>query len=1058
MLVAQLTLDPETATGPELGQRVTTARFLASVLGLLGAIVAIAVPFLPVHEHTASLQWPQQGSIADVSAPLVAYAPQQLDLTVPCLAVTRVAAAGGGVVISTVPAEAPSALEKGLVTTVKDGNLDVVLENRPLLTASVAGLTGSSCALRVISTASATTVQLANQKVTVTQDVRPQVTGVYSDLTGAVPAGLSLTATIDTRFSTSPTLLKLIAMGLGAACALGGLLALHSMDSRTRHRASRLLHRRWWRPTMRDAAVIGALAVWHIIGTNTTDDGYLLTMVRASRSSGYLANYYRWLGVPEAPFGWYYEIIDVMSRVSTASPWLRLPALLIGVLTWLTLSREVLPRLGHSVKRNRAAAWTAATVFLAFWLPYNNGLRPEPLIALGVVVTWCAVERSIASERLLPAALALLVSAFTLAAGPTGLICLLPVLAGLKQLLSLVRRRAAQVGWLPTLAPVAAAGLVVLIVIFADQTLAAVLEAVRVRSGRGPNFPWYEELMRYDMLFGPGADGSLARRFPVLVVLLSLVVCTAVILRRRKLPGAPAGPSRRLIITTAGSFGVLVVTPTKWSHHFGAFAGIGAALAALTAVAVGASVLRSGRNRALFLAGLLGTLAFTLTGWNDWVYTARWGIPWFDRAPSLHGIRASAVIIVLATVTAGVALREHLRSSGAATTTGIFRSTKSNQPRLLHSPLALVAGLMVLAEVLSFTKAAVQRGPSYTIASANIAALGGNPCSLANAVQVETQPFSGALPTADGTGNGLEQPRNTGFSARGLPPELDPLTANQKSDTGQAQPSRVGLSPLPAGLEPGRTPVVGSWSSGAQRPASLTTSWYRLPPVAANAPLLVVSAAGIIAGTDIAGIHRNGVSLLAQFGRTSGSVVQQLSEASFLDPQLGPDWRTLRLPLSTAPPGADLVRLQVVDDQLDPLVWAAITQPRIPRLTSLQTAVGAAPALIDWPVGLEFPCLRPFAVHEGIAEMPTVRVLPPGDLAVQATNWQNDFGGGPLGWLDLVAAQQTVPTYLAGDWGREWGSLARFVPYLPQAKPADIGIGSRTVWGMSERGPMLGLR
>jgi len=1054
-VVAHLTLDPDAATQPEVHRPVGRARLLASVLGLLGAFAAIAVPFLPVHERTASLQWPQQSTVADVSAPLVAYAPQRLDLTVPCAAFTGLAAAGGGTVVSTVPAGAPLALAKGLVVSVRNGNVDVAVVNRALLTTSVAGLTGPGCALRLTSTATATTVQLAGQAATVTEDLRPQVTGVYSDLTGAVPAGLSLTATIDTRFSTSPTLLKLIAMGLGAVCAVGAVVALHSMDARARHRASRLLHRRWWRPTTRDVVVIATLTAWHIIGANTTDDGYLLTLARTARSSGYLANYYRWLGVPEAPFGWAYDLIDVMSRVSTASPWLRLPALIMGILTWLTLSREVLPRLGHSVKRNLATAWTAATVFLAFWLPYNNGLRPEPLIALGVIVTWCAVERSIASERLLPAALALIVSAFTLAAGPTGLICLLPVLAGIKPLLALLRRRAAQVGWLPTLAPMLAAGFVVLVVIFADQTLAAVLEGTKVRSARGPNFAWYYELVRYDILFGFGSDGSLARRFPVLVVMVSLVVCTAVMLRRRKLPGAPPGPSRRLIATTAGSFGVLVVTPTKWSHHFGAFAGIGVALAALTAVAVGASVLRSRRNRALFLAGLLGALAFTFAGWNDWVYTARWGIPWFDRAPSLAGIQVSTVIIVLEQGAAGLALFEHLRFTGPVPTT---RATSSTKLRLRHSPLAIVAGLMVLAEVLSFTKAAVQRWPNYTIASANIAALGGHPCSLADAVRVETQPFSGTLATMGGSGNGLEPPGSTGFSTRGLPPELDPMTANQYASSAKTQTARVGLYPLPAGLEPGRTPVVGSWTSGTQRPAQLTTSWYRLPPAAANAPLLVVSAAGTIAGTDTAGIRRDGVSVLAQFGRTSGSTVQQLSTAPLLDPQLGPGWRDLRLPLSTVPRGADLVRVQVVDDKLDPNMWAAITQPRVPQLTSLQAAVGRAPSMIDWPVGLEFPCLRPFAVHNGVAEMPTTRVLPPGALAVAAADWQNAYGGGPLGWLDLVAAQQIVPTYLAGDWGREWGNLARIVPSVPQATPAQIATGSRTVWGMAQRGPMLGLR
>ncbi len=1024
---------------------------LAAVLGVLGALAAIAAPFLPVHEQTAALRWPQQQStVADVTAPLVAYAPARLEMAVPCAAMSGVAASGGGIVLSTVPAGAPDAAKKGLLVSVRGGTLAVDLRGQTLLSAPVAELTGAGCALNLTSTATATTAHLAGRTVTATGDVRPQVTGVYSEVAGATPPGLSLTATIDTRFFTSPTWLKLSAMLLAVVCAVGSLFALHRLDSRTRHRAARLLQRRWWRPTVRDGVVVGTLALWHIIGTNTSDDGYLLTMVRAARSSGYLANYYRWLGVPEAPFGWYYDVIDVMSRVSTASPWLRLPALLIGVLTWLTLSRELLPRLGHSVKRSRAAGWTAAAVFLAFWLPYNNGLRPEPLIALGVVVTWCLVERSIASERLLPAALPLFMSAFTLAAGPTGLICLLPVLAGLKLLLPLVRRRAGQVGWLTTLAPFAAAGLVVLAVIFADQTLAAVQEGTRVRTSRGPALAWFQELIRYGILFGGGADGSLARRFPVLIVMLCLVVSTAVLLRRRKLPGAPAGPSRRLLFTVAGSFGVLVVTPTKWSHHFGAFAGMGAALAALTAVAVGARVLRSRRNRALFLAALLGILAFTVTGQNAWLYTAAWGITWFDRPPSLDGITASSAILVLALIATAVALVEHLRSPESVDAAEASRRTASKRRRLPYSPLALVAGLMVLAEVLVFVKAAVQRWPNHTVASANIKALGGQSCALADDVRVEKQPMSGVLPTVDGTANGLDRRDSVGFGPRGLPRNVDPVTAGLNPD------GVFNRTTLPAGLRPDALPVRGSWVSGEQRSANLTTAWFRLPRSTDGAPLVVVTAAGLIATIDAAGKQRGGVSMLMQFGQTAGSAVQQVSETSLLDPEGGPGWRNMRVPLSAVPREADAVRIRVLDDKLDPTVWAAITPPRVPQLESLQSAVGSAPALIDWPVGLEFPCQRPFAVRNGIAEVPTVRITPPGGgLAVAADQWQDAIGGGPLGWLDLVAKQQTVPTYLSGDWGRDWGSLQRFLPYAPQAASPQLDTGTKTVWGASKRDPML---
>ena len=64
---------------------------------------------------------------------------------------------------------------------------------------------------------------------------------------------------------------------------------------------------------------------WHFVGANTSDDGYILTMARVSESSGYMANYYRWFGTPESPFGWYYDLLAMWAHVTTASVWMRLP-------------------------------------------------------------------------------------------------------------------------------------------------------------------------------------------------------------------------------------------------------------------------------------------------------------------------------------------------------------------------------------------------------------------------------------------------------------------------------------------------------------------------------------------------------------------------------------------------------------------------------------------------------------------------------------------------------------------------------------------------------------
>ena len=61
-----------------------------------------------------------------------------------------------------------------------------------------------------------------------------------------------------------------------------------------------------------DGVVVAVLVWWHFVGANTSDDGYILTMARVSENAGYMANYYRWFGTPEAPFGVVLRPLGVM--------------------------------------------------------------------------------------------------------------------------------------------------------------------------------------------------------------------------------------------------------------------------------------------------------------------------------------------------------------------------------------------------------------------------------------------------------------------------------------------------------------------------------------------------------------------------------------------------------------------------------------------------------------------------------------------------------------------------------------------------------------------------
>jgi arabinosyltransferase A len=347
------------------------------------------------------------------------------------------------------------------------------------------------------------------------------------------------------------------------------------------------------------------LLLWHVIGATSSDDGYNLTIARVSGDAGYTPNYYRFFGTTEAPFDWYQSVLAHVAAISTAGVWMRLPATAAAIATWLIISRCALPRVGRRLANNRVTVWTAGAVFLAAWLPFNNGLRPEPLIAFGVLAVWMLVESSIATRRLWPAAVAIVIAVFCVTLAPQGLIALAPLLVGARAVARIVRSRRAVDGLLAQLAPLAASLALIFVVVFRDQTLATVAESARIKYKIGPTIPWYQDFLRYYFLtVEDSADSSLTRRFAVLAMLLCLFGMLAVLLRRGGVPGMARGPVWRLIGTTAVGLLLLTFTPTKWAVQFGAFAGLAGAVGCVSAYAFSRVGLHSRRNRVAVRTGL----------------------------------------------------------------------------------------------------------------------------------------------------------------------------------------------------------------------------------------------------------------------------------------------------------------------------------------------------------------------------------------------------------------------------------------------------------------------
>lgn len=1056
-----------------VGGDVRVTRWVATIAGLIGFVLSVATPLLPVVQTTATLNWPQGGQLNSVTAPLISLTPVDLTATVPC-SLVRDLPPEGGVILSTGPKKGKDAALNALFVVAHGKRVDVTDRNVVIASASRDQVAGAGCSrIEITSTRAGTFATFVGLTDPAGKplgggfpdpNLRPQIVGVFTDLTGPAPAGLKLSATIDTRFSTTPTTLKLAAMVTAILATIVALVALWRLDQLDGHRMRRLIPANWRTFTLADVAVIFGFVLWHVIGANSSDDGYILGMARVADRAGYMSNYFRWFGSPEDPFGWYYNLLALMTHVSDASLWMRLPDLFAGIVCWLLLSREVLPRLGPAVAASRPANWAAGMVLLTAWMPFDNGLRPEPIIALGSLVTYVLIERSMRYSRLTPAALAVITAAFTLGVQPTGLIAVAALVAGGRPILRILVRRHRVVGTWPLVAPMLAAGTVILTVVFADQTLATVLEATRIRTAIGPSQAWYTENLRYYYLILPTVDGSLSRRFGFLITALCLFTAVFIMLRRKRIPGVARGPAWRLMGVIFGTMFFLMFTPTKWVHHFGLFAAVGAAMAALTTVLVSPAVLRWSRNRMAFLAALLFMMALCFATTNGWWYVSSYGVPFNSTMPKIGGITVSTVFFAMFVAAALYAIWLH------------FASREHGEGRLARAltaaPVPLAAGFMALVFIASMVAGIVRQYPTYSNAWDNLREFSGG-CGLADDVLVEPDSNVGYMTPLGGDYGPLgplggQHP--VGFSPNGVPEhtvaEAIRITPNQPgTDYDWDAPTKLsapGINgstvPLPYGLDAARVPLAGSYTTGAQQQSRLTSAWYQLPAPDDGHPLVVVTAAGKIAGNSVLHHHTDGQTVVLEYGRPGpgGDIVPAGRLVPYdLYGEQPKAWRNLRFARSDMPADTVAVRVVAEDLSLTPEDWIAVTPPRVPEMRSLQEYVGSTqPVLMDWAVGLAFPCQQPMLHVNGVTEIPKFRITPDYTAKKMDTDtWEDGTNGGLLGITDLLLRAHVMSTYLSHDWGRDWGSLRRFET-IADAHPAQLDLGTATRTGWWSPGPI----
>ena len=727
--------------------------------------------------------------------------------------------------------------------------------------------------------------------------------------------------------------------------------------------------------------MLATLASWAVIGPLAVDDGWASTIARNVAATGNPGNYYRWWNAAEVPFAFSEELLAPWTMVSTAPLWLRMPSTLLAVATWFVLSRGVL---GAALPVRAGTArirLLAAACLLAAWLPFNLGTRPESFVALGVTMALALAMRARRPGEL---GLLALVVALVVPISPNGILVLAPIVVFAPRLLAALRagspRRVDLAARLLALGGIAAVGLTV---IFADQTWDALLIASDWHTFFGPALPWYDEPDRYRYLLDSSQQGSAPKRLPVLltVAIIPVVGLLGYPRRYRDYVGRTAV---RLAAVVAIALVLFAISPSKWSYHLGAAAGLFAALLTVGVVLVARRARAPDRYATIVGVGgsalLIAAVALAFDGPNAWWLPAVYDVPWASEPPRPLGIPLNSPLPWLVVVLAGSALLHRRRRRLAAASAG--------------SPNVVVVTALgvVLTLLLGSFIAAPLRRPAGSLAVANLHRIeGSRVCGLADDVQL--LPDGPVLAAADDGGEQL-----TGFrSQAGFLPAAPPP------------------DPLGTGTS---TYLWGSRTPGEQATGSMTSRWFELPPQPADGGVAV----SVSGRTD--GANRLGF----EFGRADGGRVVALGERTPVDRPAAdedpahPLWRSIGIDASAIPPGADRIRIRAVDGRTDDLGWLAVTGPRLRSTLALTEFLeGQGPVLISWPMAFLFPCVRDtVTVSAGVATTPRTVIESPRPFLVDDRRREI---GGVFATLTEFGVLHEIPSRLVGHPEVDWGSV-----------------------------------
>lgn len=955
---------------------------LAVVLGLLGVSSAVALPFAPVLVDRPVLSWPlDPAAPRPTMAMLTAYRPLAIDASFSCRQASAATVAAPAVVLATTRPDAPSGVAAGLVVSVADG----------LLTTTARGVV---VARDPVGPAPCRyTLSGRGEEIVLSRDGRELGRGPMPDvdalttavgaLPGATISDLSVRLTVDDRFATTPAPLKvalLAVLALGGLGSLGLLVVFDRHDRVPRPRPPPRRRSPWSRlGATTDVAVAAVLLIWMFLGPLTPDDGYYSAMATNAGVAGYVGNYYQLYNQGFTPFTWTYQALSWWQGLVGVSPVaVRVPSVVCGLLTWLCVRRLVL-----AVARDRrtglAPLWTArgaltttaaGVAFLAWWMPFDLGVRPEPVIALATVAALLAVVLAAERSSLLLVGVAVAAASLGATAAPTGLVALAPLVAGLPRLWPLLRGTGSRPEVTGRVACVLAPGGLGAAAAFADGSWRDFVRTQQLLGAVQTTETWSTEYKRWVSLFDPGS-ASFAARAAVLVTVLGLLVLgvlwAATLARARPLPA-------RLVavgVTTALALLLLWPTPSKPWMHFGALAGIGAALIGLLAVEAPRAVaaLRDGRGPArgpLVLAGAAVALVLAVagSGVNRWWLTGWMLLPHAGTPPQVWVFRFDQPLWWAAGALALTwVLRTLLRRRGAR--------WRSWAPVLaLSTTVVVFLGANVAYMLGVFGLEAARAGDSWSLAAQNLRDPAGAECGAGSWIEAAAArgPVLAVDPRAPPpapVGPGFAP--GTGWYEASPPPV--------PADRGTAWGSLV--------VAPERLDAPPEASTG-----SLTTAWWQLPEPGTDRTVTSLVSGRVGAGNSLTVEY-------AKFVPAGVAVVASRVLGVADDPSVSSTaWRSVDL--GGGPVDAELVRLVAVDGRTDVGGWLAVTAPRLSPFAPVNRLVGdGGPTALSWQAALLFPCLRQPRIQNGITE-PAAWAVGNGDEPLemlQDGTWQVGRGG-----------------------------------------------------------------